>query len=211
MSTALMTRRIATASPRFKAAGFSAPAFRTSAFKMKIAGALCLLGILAAAFTEISIHETLSVAGGLVAVLAMIAVTLLFSDNFSPVNRRLALLASSFNLVGLVFEALRLQPQGANIAIVFDGFYCLLIGYFVVKSTFALRILSALMALGGLGWLTFLSPPLANYLSPYNLALGLLGEGAVCLWLLLMGADAQRWIEKASGAREGRSRDDVHI
>ena len=211
MSTALMTGPIAKASPRFKAPAFRVSDFRTARFRTKIVGVLCLLGVLTAAFIEIFVHGMWTVTGGLLAVLSMIAVTLLFCDNFSAMNRRLVLLAASFNLVGLVFEALRLQPQGANIAIVFDGFYCLLIGYFVVRSTFALRILSALMALGGLGWLTFLSPPLANYLSPYNLALGILGEGAVCLWLLLMGADAQRWIEKASGAREGRSRDDVHI
>jgi len=41
--------------------------------------------------------------------------------------------------------------------------------------------------LSGLGWLTLLSLPVANYLSPYNLAFGLLGEGAVCLWALLTG------------------------
>ena len=64
-----------------------------------------------------------------------------------------------------------------NIAIVFDGFYCILIGYLVFTSAFLPRMLGALMALGGLGWLTFLSSPLANYLSPYNLAFGLLGEG----------------------------------
>jgi hypothetical protein len=34
-----------------------------------------------------------------------------------------------------------------------------------------------------LGWLTFLSPPLANSMSPYNLAPGILGEGALTLWL----------------------------
>jgi hypothetical protein len=38
----------------------------------------------------------------------------------------------------------------------------------------------------GLGWLTLLSSPLASNLSPYNLALGILGEGSVCLWILMM-------------------------
>ena len=27
------------------------------------------------------------------------------------------------------------------------------------------------MALGGLGWMTFISPPLAHYVSPYNMAI----------------------------------------
>jgi len=54
------------------------------------------------------------------------------------------------------------------------------------------------MALGGLGWLTLVSSLLANYLSPYNLAFGLLGEGAVYLWLLVMGVNVQRWTEQAN-------------
>jgi len=159
-----------------------------------------LLSVVTAAFAEIFVRGRLNVAGGLVAVLGMIAVTLLFYDILSPVDRSLCVLAASFNLVGLAFEALRLQPQGVNLAVVFDGFYCILIGYLVFRSTFLPRILGALMALGGLGWLTFLSSPLASYLSPYNLALGLLGEGSVCLWILLMGVNVRRWNGQAGAA-----------
>jgi hypothetical protein len=56
------------------------------------------------------------------------------------------------------------------------------------------------MALAGLGWLTFLSPPLANRLSPYNLVLGFLAELALMLWLLARGVNVQRWKEQASAA-----------
>jgi Domain of unknown function (DUF4386) len=73
------------------------------------------------------------------------------------------------------------------IGIGFHAFYCLLIGYLIFTSTFLPRILGALMALAGLCWMTFLSPTITNYLSPYNLALGLLGEASVSLWLLAMG------------------------
>jgi uncharacterized protein DUF4386 len=200
MSTALMTGRIATTSSPFNATDFRAAGLRTSPARTKIVGVVCLLGVLTAAFIEIFARGRFNAAGALVAVLGMIAVTFLFCDNFSPLNRRLALLAASFNIVGLVVEALRLQPQGTNIAIVFDGFFCILIGCLAFGSTFAPRILGTLMGLGGLGWLTFLSPPLANYLSPYNLALGILGEGAVCLWLLFMGVNGQPGKQQASGA-----------
>ena len=189
MSAALTMERITEASPRFKA---------------RIAGAIYVLSVLTAAFTEMFGRGGLNVAGSLIAVSGMIAVTLLFYGVFSPVNRRLCLLAASFNLVGLAFEALRLQPQGVNIAIVFDGFYCILIGYLVFRSTFLPRILGALMALGGLGWLTFLSSPLANYLSPYNLAFGLLGEGSVCLWILLTGVNVGHGM--SGPAQHGSSR-----
>jgi hypothetical protein len=107
------------------------------------------------------------------------------------------LVAASFNLVGLTV-ALRWNPQGVDIPVVFDGFYCLLIGYLIFRSTFLPPILGVLMAFAGLGWLTFLSRPLASYLSPYNLALGILGQESVMLWLLVMGVNEQRWKEQAT-------------
>src|SRR6266540_790576 len=51
------------------------------------------------------------------------------------------------------------------------------------------RILGALMAFGGVGWVTFLSPPLANHLSPYNMVPGILGEGSLTFWLLVNGVN----------------------
>ena len=50
------------------------------------------------------------------------------------------------------------------------------------------------MALGGVGWLTLLSPVLASYLSPYNLAVGILGEGSVCLWILVMDVNVRSFL-----------------
>jgi hypothetical protein len=95
---------------------------------------------------------------------------------------------------------LELYGQGVSICFVFFGIYCLLIGYLIFKSSFLPRILGVLMAVAGLGWLTFLFPPLADYLSPYNLVLGFLAELALMLWLLVMGVDVQRWKEQARAA-----------
>ena len=85
---------------------------------------------------------------------------------------------------------------------VFDGLYCLLVGYLIFRSTFLPRVLGVVMAIGGLGWLTYMSPPLANHLSPYNLASGILGQESVMLWLLVMAVNEQRWEEQASPAVE---------
>jgi hypothetical protein len=180
-----MMEWIAEASPRLKA---------------RIAGVLSLLSLLTAGFTETFVRGRLNYAGGYIAICGMVGVTLLVYDLFKPVNRGLSLLAAFFSLVALTFEALRWQPQGVNIAIVFVGFYCLLFGYLIFRSTFLPRILGAPMAIGGLGWLTYMSSPLVNYLSPYNLALGILGQESVTLWLLVMGVNAQRWKEQASAA-----------
>jgi Domain of unknown function (DUF4386) len=178
-----MMERIAEASPRFKA---------------RMAGVLSLLSLLTAAFTELYVRGRLNIAGGLIAIAGMVGVTLLFYYLFKPVNRSLSLLAAFFSLVALTFETLRWQPQGMNIAMVFVGFNCLLIGYLIFRSTFLPRILGVLLVFGGLGWLTYMSPPLVNYLSPYNLALGILGQESVMLWLLVMGVNEQRWKEQAS-------------
>jgi len=191
MRAAVMMERIAEASPRFKA---------------RIAASLNFFSLVTAALTELFVRGRLNYAGGYIAIAGIAAVTLLFYDIFKPVNRGLSLLAASLAFVGLTFEALRLQPQGVNIAIVIHGFYCLLIGYLIFRSAFLPRILGALMAFAGLGWLTYLSNPLVNYLSPYNLASALLAEVSVLLWLLVMGVNVQRWKEQAGAAGERRSR-----
>jgi hypothetical protein len=103
-------------------------------------------------------------------------------------------------LRALALMSLELHSQAVNICFVFFGFYCLLIGYLIFRSAFLPRILGVLMALAGLGWLTFLSPPLASHLSPYILVLGFLAELSLMLWLLVMGVNVQRWKEQASAA-----------
>ena len=103
-------------------------------------------------------------------------------------------------LRALALMFLELNTQAANIDLVFFGVYCLLIGYLIFTSAFLPRILGVSMAFAGLGWLAFVSPPLANYLSPYILVLGFLAELSLMLWLLVMGVNVQRWKEQASVA-----------
>lgn len=100
--------------------------------------------------------------------------------------------------LGYIF--LGLYGQAYNLGLVFFGFYCLLIGYLIFRSIFLPRTLGALMVFAGLGWLTFLSPPLANYLRPYVLLPGIIGEASLTLWLLVKGVNVQRWQEQANTA-----------
>jgi hypothetical protein len=187
MRAAVMINRIAEASPRFKA---------------RMAGVLFLFLVLTSTFTEFFARNRLNfaahVAAGVIEVSCMIAVTLLFYDIFKPVDRRLSLLAASFNVVAVTLELLQFLPHGVNIGLGFHGCYWILIGYLILRSTFLPRILSALTAIAGLCWLTFLSPTLTNYLSPYILASAFLVEGSVFLWLLVMGLNAPTWEEKAN-------------
>jgi hypothetical protein len=105
-------------------------------------------------------------------------------------------------LRALALMFLELHGQAVNICLVFFAFYDLLIGYLIFRSTFLPRVLGVLMAIAGLGWLTFLSPPLANFLSPYILLLGFLAELSLCLWLLVVGVNVQQWKEQARAAEE---------
>lgn len=181
-----MKKRLAEASPRLRA---------------RVAGSLYWLSVLMASFSEIVLRGPLKFAGGLIAVLGMVAMTLLFYGIFKPISSGVSMFAVSLSLVGLSFEALRWQPRGVNIAIVFSGFYCLIIGCLIFRSNFLPRILGALMIVAGLGWLTYLSKSLASSLFPYNLASGLLGEGLVMLWLLAIGLNAQKWNELVAAQR----------
>ena len=95
---------------------------------------------------------------------------------------------------------LRWSGHAFNLYLAFFGFCCMLVGYVVYKSTFLPRILGVLEALAGVGYSTYLWPPLANYLYPYNLALGG-GELVLGFWLLVFGVNVERWKEQASLGR----------
>src|SRR5216683_3351172 len=103
-------------------------------------------------------------------------------------------------LQALALLFLRVNDHGAAIALVFFGFYALLTGYLIIRSTFLPRILGALSVLGGLGWLSFLYPPLGYRLFPYIAAFGILGAALLMMWLLVFGVNEQRWTEQASAA-----------
>jgi Domain of unknown function (DUF4386) len=105
-------------------------------------------------------------------------------------------------LQALVLMFLKLRSQAEQIDLVFFGFFDFLIGCLILRSTFLPRILGALMALAGFGWLIFLSPPLANHLSHYILPLGFVAELLLMLWLLVKGVNVQRWQEQAVAAGE---------
>ena len=109
---------------------------------------------------------------------------------------------SAGQLQALALLFLKVNDHGAAIALVFFGFYALLTGCLIIRSTFLPRILGVLSVLGGLGWLSFLYLPLGYSLFPYIAAFGLLGATSLMLWLLVLGVNEQRWREQATAAAQ---------
>jgi hypothetical protein len=105
-------------------------------------------------------------------------------------------------LQALALLFLKVNDRGAGIALAFFGFYALLTGYLIIKSTFLPRFLGVWSMVAGVGWLTFLYPPLGYTLFSYIAPLGLLGALALIFWLLVFGVNEQRWKEKACAAIE---------
>ena len=105
---------------------------------------------------------------------------------------------SAAQLQALAFMLLKFAGRGIGISLVFFGLYCSLIGYLVFRSTFMPKTIGVLMAIAGLGWLTFLWPPLQS--GSYVMLTGLLGEGSLTLWLLIFGVNPERWNERLSTA-----------
>lgn len=176
-----MTERIAGISPRSKA---------------RITGAVYLFYFLTAISAQLLVNHGFArygLAVNLIATAFYVALTLLLYYLFKPVNKSLSLLAALLSLGGCAITALNLFRLAAQVSpLLFFGPYCLLIGYLILRSAFLPRIVGGLMVIAGLSWLTYLSNPLVNYLSPYNLACGFLGEAAVFLWLLVMSVNVPK-------------------
>ena len=164
--------------------------------KARLAGAFYLITFLTGVLALL-VRGKAGMVAGLMAGACYIVVTLLFYGLFKPVNRSLSLLAALVSLAGCAIGPLgRFLPFQIN-PLVFFGVYCLLIGYLILRSTFLPGFLGVLMALGGLGWLIFLSPTLANQMSPYVYFPGRVGEGVLTAWLLVAGVNVLQWQEQA--------------
>jgi Domain of unknown function (DUF4386) len=173
--------------------------------KARVAGAFYVLAVVAAVLGEVVLHGKLEYAAGLIAVACYVVVTALVYAIFRPVNWAVALIAAILNLAGLALEALRRNPGGTDVAMVFHGLFCVLVGWLILRSRLVPQVLGLLLVLAGLDWLLYLSPELMRRVSPYNSAVGLLCEALPFLWLLVMGVDTGRWKRHPVRATPGLS------
>src|SRR5229473_1450302 len=178
-----MMERIAETSPRLKT---------------RITGVLYLLAMLTGIFAQGFVSERLVVDGNAAATAANILTHKgLFQLGYAVY---LIEMACNIAMTALFYDLLKPAGRSVSLLAAFFGFYALLTGYLIVRSTFLPRILGVLGMFGGLGWLSFLYLPLGHFLFLYVVALALLGAGALIVWLLVFGVNEQRWKEQASAA-----------
>ena len=104
---------------------------------------------------------------------------------------------STEELQSLALLLLKVNDQGAGLALAFFGFSTTLNGYLVFRSGFLPRWLGVLSLASGLGWLTFLYPPLGHRAFPFVVIVALLDSAAMIFWLLVFGVNEERWKEQA--------------
>ena len=96
---------------------------------------------------------------------------------------------------------LQLNDQGAGIALAFFGFSTVLHGWLIIKSTFLPKWIGVLSLVGGIGWLSFIAPPLGLKLFPAIALVGILSAVATIVWLLVVGVNEQSWLAQAAAAK----------
>lgn len=101
-------------------------------------------------------------------------------------------------LAALSLLSLNIQAQGYGIGLVFFGFYCLIIGFLIFKSSLLPKILGMLYAIAGLCYLInsftmFLSKGFENPMFIYLAVPIFIGELSLCLWLLIKGIETSKY------------------
>lgn len=165
---------------------------------------------------NIRTHELLyrsSLLAHLLVTVTNVPMALLFFLLLRVVDRRIALLDVFFTLVGTAVEAagllnqfaplagapvVQLQTADYDIYTMFYGFDVLCLGYLVFRSTFLPRVIGILLLIDGAAYLVhtcidILAPDIASHLTFWTSAAAPLGEGSLCLWLIVFAVNAGRW------------------
>lgn len=103
-------------------------------------------------------------------------------------------------LQALALLFLHISSEAGRVALAFSGFFQIVWGYLIFRSTFLPRVIGVLIAVAGVGWLTYLWPAQPAFLVAPTEVLGFAAEASLMLWLLVMGVNAARWTERAARA-----------
>jgi hypothetical protein len=101
-------------------------------------------------------------------------------------------------LEALSLAFIKINNQGAAIGIIFFGFEALLRGWLLFNAGFLPRFLGVFSMIGGLGWLTYLWPPLGSQAFTVVALFAIAGVIATSGWLFIRGVDDVKWKERAA-------------
>ena len=104
-------------------------------------------------------------------------------------------------LESAAYLSIRMFDYGFMIALSFFGWFCILMGTLIVKSTFFPRFVGVFLWIQGTAYLVnsfahFISPTAGAKIFPFLLASGV-AEISFCLTLLIVGVNLTRWREQA--------------
>jgi hypothetical protein len=122
-------------------------------------------------------------------------VTVMLFYLFKPVSLVGSLVTALFSFLALTIGVLSdfgIVRFPINTLVLF-GAYCIGLGVLTLKASFLPGAIGALLIVAGLGWLTYIDPPLASRLGALAMAPGMIGEGALTFWLITAGVDPERW------------------
>jgi hypothetical protein len=168
----------------------------------RIAGVFYLLSFVFGIATFRTSGDT-HFAVSLLAALVYYVVTVLLYQLYKPVSPTGSLVTALFSFTALTIGVLSdfgVGPFPLNTLVLFGG-YCIGLGWLTLKATFLPKAIGVLLIVAGLGWLTYIHPPLAKSLGVFAMAPGMIGEGALTLWLLAAGVDAERWRAQSAQSR----------
>ena len=105
---------------------------------------------------------------------------------------------------------IRLRTTGLDIALVFFGIHCALVGFLLLRSTFFPRILGLLMMIGGAGYMANILACIIPYavaarLFPYIMLPAGVAEILLTTWLIIVGVNVAKWraaartVERSNG------------
>jgi hypothetical protein len=95
---------------------------------------------------------------------------------------------------------LRINDEGAGLALAFFGPATFIQGWLIMKSTFLPRWLGIIGIIGGIAWTTFYWPALGRSLFMFSAVFGLVSSVATIAWLIVRGVDQPRWFERATAS-----------
>jgi Domain of unknown function (DUF4386) len=108
---------------------------------------------------------------------------------------------SAAQIQALAYLSSDLSGIGYDIHTVFFGVDAMCIGYLILKSALVPKTIGAVMAIDGVAYLVYsfadvLAPGFAAHLVPWIQLPALICEGSLCLWLLVVGINTERWRER---------------